>query len=468
MMSPAASRRLFAALLGLGLCLRLAALPLPGTGDVLSFKIWSHAASTVGAAQMYGAGGTPPERRLHAWGGWQTTVDYPPVALYELALVGWAYSTAFPGFPDSALLTAAIKLLPLAAEAAIAWLLFWAVRRVLPDSPAAARFAALAFWLNPAAYLTSPVLGYIDALFALPALGSLVAASYGHPALAGGLLALAVLTKPQAVLLAPVVGLALVGKTQAGRWLEGLRAPSLAAAAAAVSGGAVLAPVVAAGAWPNFVQAMASFSRHDMLSGQAANLWWVVTYVMRAAYAVTEMGVAGAYLSPVRRPLGITTIVQLGYPNPRLAATLAVAAAVGWALWRGRRVRDLPRLALLGAWSVYAYVMLSVQVHENHFYLMLPPLALAAAALPGWRAPFWVLSGIFALNLNLFYGFGDRVGFALPRMLTGLDATVWLSIANVAVFVWFARRLGRGLDGPDPVATATRAGTPHRRESSSR
>ena len=180
------------------------------------------------------------------------------------------------------------------------------------------------------------------------------------------------------------------------------------------------------------------------------------------------MGVAGAFLSPVRRPLGITTIVQLGYPNPRLAATLAVAAAVGWTLWRGRQVRDLPRLALLGAWSVYAYFMLSVQVHENHFYLMLPALALAAAALPDWRAPFWVLSAICALNLNLFYGFGDRVGFAVPRTLTGIDATVWLSIANVAAFVWFARRLGRYLAGPAPLVTSARAGIPHPRESSSR
>ena len=467
-MSAVASRTLFAALLGIGLCIRLAALPLPGTGDIVPFKIWSHAASTSGVAQMYGVGGSPPERRLHAWGGWEATVNYPPVALYELAVVGWMYRAAFPDFPDSILLTSVIKLLPLAAEASLAWLLFLAVRRVLPTQPAAARFAALAFWLNPAAVLTTPVLGYVDALFALPALASLVAASNGHPALAGGLLAVAVLTKQQAVLVAPVVGLAVLGTTRAHRWLPAMRAPVLSGAAAAVTGGVVLAPVVAAGAWPNFVQAMASFSRHDMLSGQAANVWWIVTYVMRAAYAAAEMGVAGAYLSPVRRPLAISRIVELGYPNPRLAATLAVMSAVGWALWRGWRVRDLPRLSLLGAWSVYAYFMLSVQVHENHFYLMLPALALAAAALPEWRAPFWVLSGICALNLNLFYGFGNRVGFAIPRTLTGIDATVWLSIANIAVFVWYARRLGSCLAAPDPLSTSGLAGTPRPRESSSR
>jgi len=39
--------------------------------------------------------------------------------------------------------------------------------------------------------------------------------------------------------------------------------------------------------------------------------------------------------------------------------------AVVWGLWKARNVRDLPRLALTGAWIVYAYFMISVQVHEN-------------------------------------------------------------------------------------------------------
>jgi len=42
--------------------------------------------------------------------------------------------------------------------------------------------------------------------------------------------------------------------------------------------------------------------------------------------------------------------------------------------------------------------------------MILPLLALAAAALPEWRVLFCVLSVSFALNLNLFYGFGNGVG----------------------------------------------------------
>jgi len=468
MASPGPPGRAFVALILIGLCLRLAALPLPGTGDVIPFKIWSHAASTSGVAQMYGVGGTPPERRLHAWGGWEATVNYPPVALYELALVGMVYGSAFPGFPDSAVLTAGVKLLPLAAEAGIAWLLFWAVRRLRPDPPAAARFAALAFWLNPAAIVATPVLGYVDALFALPALGALVAAVFGSAWLSGGLLALAVLTKPQAILLAPVVSLALASGSSPRSLVLGLKAMGLAAAGAVLASAIVLAPVLRAGAWPNFVQAMLSFGRHDMLSGQAANAWWIVTYLMRAAYAVADMGFAEAFLSPVRRPLAITRVIELGYPDPRLAATLFTMAVMAWGLWVGRRGRDLSTLALLGAWVCYAYFVLSLQVHENHFYMIVPLLALTAAVLPEWRALFWLLSASFALNLNLFYGFGDRVGFALPRTLTGIDATVWLSVANVAALAWFAVCLRRRLHAPGPAATAGREGTPRPLESSSR
>ena len=35
-----------------------------------------------------------------------------------------------------------------------------------------------------------------------------------------------------------------------------------------------------------------------------------------------------------------------------------------------------------GAFAIHAYTLLSVQVHENHFYLALPLIAVAGAVLP--------------------------------------------------------------------------------------
>jgi hypothetical protein len=88
--------------------------------------------------------------------------------------------------------------------------------------------------------------------------------------------------------------------------------------------------------------------------------------------------------------------------------------------------------------------------------------------LPPWRRPFQIMSASFALNLFFFYGLGTSGGIALPRNITGIDATVWLSALNMAMFIWFSRHLGRCLKDPDPAPTAGPSGSLHPRESSSR
>jgi Gpi18-like mannosyltransferase len=98
---------------------------------------------------MYGIGGTPPARGLVVWRGHQTTVDYPPVFLYEYALVGKVYGRIFPGYPDTRALLVFIKLPVLAAGMALTWMFFLIVRHA-SGQDAAARWAALAYWLNPA------------------------------------------------------------------------------------------------------------------------------------------------------------------------------------------------------------------------------------------------------------------------------------------------------------------------------
>jgi hypothetical protein len=73
--------------------------------------------------------------------------------------------------------------------------------------------------------------------------------------------------------------------------------------------------------------------------------------------------------------------------------------------------------------------------------MVLPLLAMGAAAYPSWRPALVLVSVIFALNLNVFYGLGEGIGLAVPRTLTVIDATVWLSLANTFVFVQMTRRL---------------------------
>jgi hypothetical protein len=134
------SRRTLVALLVAGALARIVVMPLPGTPDVSALKVWSY-----GAVQdfsgVYGAGGTPLERRDIHWHDDTGTVTYPPMSLAELAAVGHIYRAMRPDYPDSVLLTVLIKLTGLVSEIAlVVFLLTWgrramgAPRRIGPAS----------------------------------------------------------------------------------------------------------------------------------------------------------------------------------------------------------------------------------------------------------------------------------------------------------------------------------------------
>ena len=421
---------------------RLAALPLPGTEDTDAWKIWMFAASS-DVTSVYGVGGDPPIRGVVEWQALKTTVDYPPVALYELGVAGRVYRWFDPAFADGVPLTIATKLPGLACGIALTALLWWAVRRH-SGSPAAARWVVLAYWANPATILNAEALGYLDPLMMLPAIGMLVLLHEGWPMLAGAAFAIALLTKPQAILLAPILALA--------AWrLGSSRGAALAAVGGASTAAVIVLPFALAGALPNMWLAFGSFyARRDVLSGNAANLWWIVTYVLRAWYQIPRVGVVGAYLAPVRRILAISTLQEIGLPNPRPFGTALVLCASAWGLWRLRDARDLARHALGAAFVVHAFFVLGVGIHEHHMMLAVPLLALAAALRPGLRPLFYVVSGIVALNLNLFNGLGRGFGWGIPRGLLVIDLSVLLALANVAALVWHGRILAREAARPEP------------------
>jgi 4-amino-4-deoxy-L-arabinose transferase-like glycosyltransferase len=292
------------------------------------------------------------------------------------------------------------------------------------------------------------VLGYLDPWAGCLAMGSVLAMDGAAFAWGGVVVALAVLTKPQAVLVIPVAGLFLLYRAGRDWWKAALAASLAAAATAAV----LLAPFARIGALANVRQGVGSLLRHDMLSAEAANAWWIVTWLLRASYAAHDLGAWAAWTMRVRI-LALSRFTALGYPNPRPIAALAAGSVIAWALWRARRGPPAAVLAA-GALAVHAYFTLEVQVHENHLYLALPFMAAAAAVLPRLRGPFYLVSIVFALNLFLFYGFGRD--FKSPsRGLTIVDATVVLSFVNVGALIWHVRRFSQAwmADLPDRPAT---------------
>jgi len=441
------SRRLLIGIFALGFLLRAAELPLRGTIDVQTQKLWSYGASE-DLGGVYGTGGDPPNRHLIKWLDLSGAVDYPPLALEQLALVGAVYRIFEPTFPDSGLLTILVKVTGLIFEVAfIVALLLWGPA-VMGES--AARWAAAAVWLNPAIWYTGTGLGYADAQGAMPAALALLAVLARRPVAAGVLIAVAVCTKPQTVFLVPVMALVLVGPEAPRRWFALVRT----ALAGAVTTVVIFLPFILRDAVPNVFNGVSRLLLHDSVSAQGSNLGWIATWVLRVIYAAPELGWHAALRLKIRI-LAASRVVELGYPSPKLVGTILVACALGWALWKASRGMSRAAAMAIAGWCVYAYAMFSAQVHENHLYPAIPLFALAAAEMPRLRPMYWVVSAIFTLNIYLFYGYGEFHPPLIDRGWTIIDMSVLLAVVNVAVFVWCTRLVRASLAGatvsPGPV-----------------
>ena len=100
--------------------------------------------------------------------------------------------------------------------------------------------------------------------------------------------------------------------------------------------------------------------------------------------------------------------------------------------------RDLGLQTALAAFIVVAYFTLSVQVHENHFFLALPLLAMAAALRPAFVPVFAALSAAFALNLYLTFGVRGDGPPPLIASMAVVDPGVVVAVIVCALFGWFA------------------------------
>jgi hypothetical protein len=423
-----------ALLIGLiaGAALRAAILTSPGSPDLHTWKSWSFTAA-LDPLGLYGTGGHPPERRVLRWGEVTGTTEYLPLGLYELGLVGSIYRGIDPPYRDSKWLTCLIKLPGLLSEMALVIVLLTLGGAVMDR--AAARWMALALWLNPAIILNGAALGYLDAQMAMPMVLAFIAVIAGRPGLAGVLAAAAVLTKPQALFAGPALVLAL---------LQQRRVPVRRALAMWIAGGlsatvAIVLPIVFHGAWPNMLQAVGRAASHDMLSGFGLNAWWVVTWLVRSIYAAPELGWLAAFTTPVRI-LGISRFVEIGFFDPKPFAAVLVLAAMSWFCWKHRQDRSPATWAFVGGWSVLTYFVWNVPVHENHLYLAVPLFALAAALDRRHRVTFWTVSILCALNMYLFYGLGYGWPPLIGRGWTGIDFSVIVALVTCGVWVRLTMR----------------------------
>jgi len=426
-----------AGLLLAALALRLWLAPSRGhVHDITQLKAWSYAAATQNPLQIYS----------------NSTANYPPLAILPLAGLGAIYRALSPSFDTSSdHFTALIKLPAIAADLLTVAVIFFWVRKRTGQRPAL--FCAAAYAFNPAVWYTSAWWGQLEALYTLPMLLAVITLDTGRPAPAWAWLAVGILVKPHAAVIAPVLLLGTFLPRRHRVFLQGAESkrilcePDLSPRALRLCGKkiyslwaaaavflVVLAPLAWAGQLPAlWSQLWASAGRQHFLTMNAHNLWYLLT-LGQGSFAARE----GTPILDNQALWGPFTGWQIG-----LGLWAGWCALVCWAYWRGRRsASPLPWNYLAPAALVLGFYLLPAESHERYLF---PALALLVPTLPNWRAGRWLYL-ILSLTLlaNLLWvdpavplpGFAEQLGWGVP-----------IALLNTAALVWVARMLGHSLRG---------------------
>jgi dolichyl-phosphate-mannose-protein mannosyltransferase len=344
--------------------LLIAALSPGYVSDIGTNKVWGRHVAREGIHDVY-----------------RISTDYPPVLLYFFGAAGELYERLVdPSFREepmlaSQLFTFLIKLPGIIFHPVVAASIYLLVRRF---GPGIAFGVATAYALNPAVAYDVAHLGQTDpvhAAFTLLSVGALV---YGHPLWAGVLIALAALTKPQAWILLPVVGLGLV-------FWYGRRGVLRGSLGGLVASAVVLAPWIATNRLHHaerFLEALDNKSvMAQALTAQAHNLWWIPTLLEWRFINDWE--------------------ILVGPLSYRLVAMGMVLALLVLVVQRLPSLRPRDRLFSFVGLLTVGWFVITVRAHENHLFMALPFLAVAWALDRRYGLLFVLVSASLLLNLAL-------------------------------------------------------------------
>lgn len=164
--------------------------------DINCFRAWSQTVTNVGPLAFYD----------NVW------CDYPPFYMYILYLVGSFYKVLFSSHFDiySPFFVVLLKMPANLADISIGLLLFTIINKKSDYNTA---FITMAVYvLNPAIIFNSSVWGQVDAVYTLFLLLSIVFLNYDKPELSCVFFAVGVLTKPQSLILGPLIALFILKK----------------------------------------------------------------------------------------------------------------------------------------------------------------------------------------------------------------------------------------------------------------
>lgn len=389
------------------IAVRVALLPTYGPrGDVDAYALWLFRLAT---DLPFGA-------------AYQLDIPYMPTLVFVLG----ALARTVPAFaiaPDAGDVVArmALKIPPLLADVAIAI----GIALFLRPRLAAGLAAALAVLLVPATWYLSAWWSQWDAIYAATALWVALLAIRNRPIAAAIILGLALMTKPQALVLAVPFGAYAIGK-----W--GLARAIGVGAIAAVVAAATWIPFLPSGGLADYFGNVDALQNglFPLLSVQAWNPWWLV-----------QQGLAGgAFLSDSVAILGPLTPRHIGLLMTGVAEALVFVAVVR------RPTRD--RLLLGLAASTLAAFCLMTTMHERYAYaalVFLAPLLDRTAVRLAWGVLAVAITGNMIAGAPPNGEPGSILPLTGPLGIAGSVAMISATVVVVALLLE-ARDRGRDAD----------------------
>lgn len=372
------------------------------TGDLDQFVLWTHGLATAPLGQAY-----------------DQNVSFPPVMVYIWGLLA-AIEPAFRTATDASdpAIRALMKIPACVADVGLALGVAWALR----SRPWWAVAAALGIALHPAVIDVSAWWGQYESIYVLAALVAYLLAVGGRPGWAAVALAIAVMTKPQALpLLVPFAAwfLARFG------WSGAIRYGLVGATVIAL----LWAPFLAAGGPAAYARNLAEYQDEifAVLSLRAWNPWWLVQ----------EAAAGGSFVSDSVAIAGPVTLRHVGFV---LAGLLE--GFVFLAVFRASSARNLA-LGLAAA-ALVAFCALTT-MHERYAYAALVFLALLIVDRRVLAV--WIVFGVF-FTLNLFAAAPPtpEIGRLLPVAgALGIVGSVAITACAVAVLALLSRREAESL-----------------------
>jgi Gpi18-like mannosyltransferase len=423
-------RGTLAAVLCLALTVRLLAAQSPGHSFDMQVNIgWAYSATQLGFARSY-------VEQLNG----NLLPNYPPPILMAFWLAGKLYALGVSSNidPMSPSFSVAVRLPAIAADLATCLVL----TRIARDTgaPRVGAWIALAYALHPVSIYNSSVWGQTDGIYALWMLLALHALARGRWAMVGVWTAFALLTKPQAVTLVPVVAVIV---------LKNARHVVPVAAGAAMGCAAILLPVVVGGALSAVIAVIG-----NIVGGyfNAATLdlhnFWAAFHRTANAISTDAYNFWAIFHRTARQS---DTELAFGVIPFRTVGLLLAALATVTSLWRLRRSLLAPRttperqLAVLlgGALTVSAFFIFATAMHERYqfaFVVLALPVAMYSL---GGALLYIATSGLMLLNVLGAMPFGslDAAVFraipALPKVIGVLQVTIFcLTVAKAPQLVW--------------------------------